>query len=102
MLALRINITAYIADDCVECTFRDADNLEHTIHAPADLFGLGTNSSYPQEGFIACQFLGMYERPSKKNVILIDTASTWAIFTVDEKHKFEVWPEHLVDIDDIS
>jgi len=99
MLALRIKITAYIADDCVECKFHDAENREHTIHAPADLFELNADSGYPQEGFIVCQFLGMYEYHAGKNVILIDTASTWALFTVNEKHQFEVWAEQLVEID---
>jgi hypothetical protein len=99
MLALKIKITAYVADGCVECKFHDAENHEHTIHAPADLFDLKPDSSYPQEEFIVCQFLGMYEHHTGRNIILIDTASTWSLFTLNGKHQFEIWPEHLVDID---
>ena len=58
---------------------------------------LDAESSYPQDGFVACQVEGERVDSSGRRVIRVNTETPWCVEAVEGGFIFEVFAEQLVD-----
>ena len=103
--AIKVQIVKYISDHqpgFVECRFYDAMNKEHIVEEKVavvtDKF-LDANSEYPQDGIIACEIINEWKNRDGKIIITVDTSQPWAVETIEEITKFDLFEEQLTDLE---
>ena len=101
---LRITITHFInahQPGWVACELTDAQGAVHVFHEKVPVvtqMPLGENSSYPQEGVIACTLLSSYTDAAGNNIVTVNTATPWAIESIEGTTHFEVFASQLTDV----
>jgi hypothetical protein len=104
MKALKIEITRFISIDqpgFVECRFRDAWNKEFIIEEKIPVVtteDLDETSTYPKNGFIACEIIREWEGENNRKLITIDISKPWSVETNNGLTQFDVSPEDLIEI----
>ena len=103
MLEVKAEITKFVDYDAppgwVECHFIDAHGIEQTFIEKIPIVTterLDESSSYPRDGFIACQIIEENYVEGHK-VVKINTEKPWGIESTNGKTCFEVLSEQLVE-----
>jgi hypothetical protein len=104
MLGVRVKIVRYISDDSqpgiVECELEDIHAKrwsfveKSAIVCPAHL---DAQSSYPQDGIIACEIV-QRSRDGDRDIIRTNTWRPWLVESVDGSTEFDVLPDAIVDL----
>ena len=103
--AIKIKIIKFISDSqpgFVECIFYDALNKKHIVLDKIPVVTekqLDVNSSYPQDGVIACEIITESRVQDGKRIVTIDTSRPWAVNTIEGVSQFDVLEEQLTELD---
>jgi hypothetical protein len=101
-IAISVKITKFVDigyPGFVECVLVDANGLEWTFVDKIPIVAckyLDENSSYPQDGQIACEVISRRVDENGRSVVLVDTDQPWHINSVTGQTRFEVFDEQLV------
>ncbi len=104
MIAIKIIIVRFIDDHqpgFVECTFKDAWNVEHIIREKIPIVTdkkLDINSTYPLEGIIACKHIKKWVDDKGRTLFTVNTDKPWGVQTVDGKTEFDLCLEQLIKL----
>ncbi|MEQ1554734.1 MAG: hypothetical protein ABL929_11175 [Ferruginibacter sp.] len=104
MKAIKIKITSFISNDqpgFVECKFYDALNIEHIVQDKVPIVtekNLDMDSSYPQEGVIACEILKEWIDENNRIIITVDTSKPWGVETIEGLTIFNILKEQLIEV----
>ncbi len=104
MLGIEVTIVRYINDEpqpgIVECQFEDAHGHQWSFvekTAYVSVRDLDAQSTYPQEGVLACEMLQRGLDGAGREVIRVDTERPSHIESVEGETKFDVLPESLIE-----
>ncbi len=103
MKAIRVNITSFISDDqpgFVECKFNDAWDNEHVVQDKAPILTdkyLDANSTYPQDGVIACEIITQWNDKDGRTICTVTTLTPWAVYTIHDLTEFDILEEQLIE-----
>jgi hypothetical protein len=103
MIAIKIQITKFISDDhpgFVECSFFDALNKEHIVQDKVPIVTekyLDANSTYPQNGVIACEIVNEWTDTNGQKIFKVNTSKPWGVDTIDGLTEFDVLEEQLIE-----
>lgn len=105
MVGVRVAIVRYISDEpqpgIVECQLEDAHGrrwsfVEKTAIVSAE--HLDTQTTYPQDGVIACEVVGRSADAAGREVVQIDTERPWNVESVEGITRFEVVLDSLAEL----
>ena len=100
---LRITITRFIdphQPGWVACTLTDVYGALHTFHEKIPVVTpepLDENSTYPQQGVIACRVVSTHVDDAGRTVVTIDTATPWSVESTEGMTQFKVFEGQLTD-----
>jgi len=103
MLGVKVTILRYISDDpqpgVVECKLEDAHGRRWSFVEKTAIVSaahLDANTSYPQQGIIACEIVRR-SRDAAREIVRISSERPWLVESVDGLTEFDVLPDALVD-----
>jgi hypothetical protein len=101
MHTVKVQILRFTASEqpgWVECALRDTTDREWTFVDKVSVFtevSLGTDSFYPQPGFIACEIIRQWMDDQGRTRCLIDTQHPWGVSAKSGENQFEVFVEQI-------
>jgi hypothetical protein len=104
MQGIKVTIVRYVSDNpqpgIVECQLEDAHGRRWSIvekTAVVSVKDLDAQTTYPQQGFVACAIVGRSFDSAGREVVRIDAGLPWGVESVEGVTQFDVLPESLVE-----
>jgi hypothetical protein len=104
MLGVEVTILRYVSDDpqpgVVECELEDAHGRRWSFVEKTAIVSaarLDANTSYPQQGIIACEIVRRSRDDAEREIVRINSERPWLVESVDGLTEFDVLPNALVE-----
>lgn len=103
MSSVKVRIDKFIRDDqpgFVECSFADAWGRQHIVQEKVPIVTdkyLDANSSYPQEGIIACKVIKKWKDKDGRSIFTVDTEKPWGVDTIEGLTQFDLLDQQIVE-----
>ena len=104
MLGVKVTILRYISDDpqpgVVGCELEDAHGRRRSLvekTAIVNAAHLDADTSYPQQGIIACEIVRRSRDAAEREIVRISSERPWLVESVDGLTEFDVLPDAQVE-----
>ncbi len=101
MKQVKVQVSKYVDDSqpgWVECTLIDVNDREWVFVEKVPVVttkNLNKDSTYPDQGFIACEVVSSEALSNGRSVVEIDTSNPYDIESVDGVSRFTIYKEAL-------
>jgi len=102
-MLIRASIVRWVSDDnpgMVECRFTDRFGKEWVFVEKLPIVSsdyLGSESSYPQPAWIACEIVSQGRDESDREIAEVDTERPWGVWSVDDVSRFHLFRDQLAE-----